>query len=223
VLSDFGADVIKVEPLEGDAYRMLNRTPGLPVMERNFPWELDSRNKRGIALDLKSPEALAVLHKLVAQADVFVTNLPLPARRRLKIGYESLGPLNPRMIYASFTAYGETGPEADKTGFDSTAYWARSGLMDIMRADHTATPARSAAGAASNRKSSPSGPRTLSWSAAPGPARHTSLPRWASRRSPATASACGSIPPSIWSTNWSRRRQRDDPAGWPTNSCTSIW
>jgi len=146
VLSDFGADVIKVEPLEGDAYRELYRMPGLPAIDRNFAWDLDSRNKRSIALDLKSPDAQAVLYRLVEQADVFITNLPLPARGRLNIGYETLGPLNPRMIYASFTAYGETGPEADKTGFDSTAYWARSGLMDLMRADHRTPPARSAAG-----------------------------------------------------------------------------
>ncbi|MFT3804994.1 MAG: CaiB/BaiF CoA-transferase family protein [Burkholderiaceae bacterium] len=146
VLSDFGADVIKIEPLEGDAYRELYRMPGMPAIDRNFAWDLDSRNKRSIALDLKSPDALAVLHKLVAQADVFITNLPLPARSRLNIGYEALGPLNPRMIYASFTAYGENGPEAHKTGFDSTAYWARSGLMDLMRADHRTPPARSVAG-----------------------------------------------------------------------------
>jgi crotonobetainyl-CoA:carnitine CoA-transferase CaiB-like acyl-CoA transferase len=62
------------------------------------------------------------------------------------VGYEDLGPRNPRLIYASFTAYGETGDEADKTGFDATAYWARSGLMDQVRADSTAPPARSVAG-----------------------------------------------------------------------------
>jgi formyl-CoA transferase len=67
-------------------------------------------------------------------------------RRRLRIDHESLGPLNPRLVYASFSAYGESGPEAEKTGFDLTAYWARSGLMDVTKPDHTAEPARSAAG-----------------------------------------------------------------------------
>ncbi|WP_204350975.1 CoA transferase, partial [Serratia marcescens] len=73
--------------------------------------------------------------RLVATADVFITNMPFPVRRKLKTAYEDLAPLNPRLIYASFTAYGETGPEAEKTGFDSTAYWARSGLMDMVRPD----------------------------------------------------------------------------------------
>ena len=69
-------------------------------------------------------------YKLVADADVFITNFPLPVRDRLKMAPEHLLPLNPRLIYASFTAYGEAGEEAAKTGFNSTAYWARTGLMD---------------------------------------------------------------------------------------------
>lgn len=147
VLSDFGADVIKIEPPgEGDAYRNLCQAPGYPVSEHNYAWILESRNKRSIALDLKSPEGLAVLHRLVDQADVFVTNMPLPVRRRLNIRYEDLGPRNSRLIYASFTAYGETGAEAEKTGFDSTAYWARSGLMDNVKPHADAAPARSVAG-----------------------------------------------------------------------------
>ena len=147
ILSDFGADVIKVEPPgEGDTYRNLYKLPGMPVTDLNYPWELASRNKRSLSLDLKSPDGHAVLARLVAQADVFITNLPLPVRRRLKVSWEDLGPLNPRLIYASFTAYGETGDEADKTGFDSTAYWARSGLMDIVRADADTAPARSVPG-----------------------------------------------------------------------------
>ena len=147
VLSDFGADVIKLEPPgEGDSYRNLYKLPGMPVTDHNYPWELASRNKRSLALDLKSEDGLAVLHRLIAQADVFITNLPLPVRRRLKIGFEDLGPLNPRLVYGSFTAYGEVGDEAEKTGFDSTAYWARSGLMDLVRADADAMPARSVPG-----------------------------------------------------------------------------
>lgn len=147
VLSDFGADVIKIEaPGEGDAYRQLFVAPGYPISDLNYPWMLENRNKRSLALDLKSAEGLAVLHRLVDTADVFITNLPLPVRRRLKIGFEQLGPRNPRMIYASFTAYGETGAEAEKTGYDSTAYWARSGLMDNVKPSADAPPARSVAG-----------------------------------------------------------------------------
>ena len=146
ILSDFGADVLKIEPLEGDPHRALYRLPGLAATERNYPWELDARNKRSVAIDLKRPEGLDVLYRLTRGADVFLTNLPLAARARLRIDHESIRALNPRLVYASFTAYGETGPEADKSGFDSTAYWARSGLMDIVRPDHSTPPARSAAG-----------------------------------------------------------------------------
>jgi crotonobetainyl-CoA:carnitine CoA-transferase CaiB-like acyl-CoA transferase len=76
------------------------------------------------------------------QADVFITNLPLPVRARLAIDADTLLALNPRLVVASMTAYGETGPEAPKSGFDVTAYWARAGLMDMVRADHTAPPTR---------------------------------------------------------------------------------
>jgi formyl-CoA transferase len=112
----------------------------------DYYWQLTSRNKRSLALDLKHEAGLAVLYRLVEDADVFVTNFPLPVRDRLKLAPEHLLPLNPRLIYASFTAYGEAGDEAAKTGFDSTAYWARTGLMDAVRADVDTAPARSAPG-----------------------------------------------------------------------------
>lgn len=148
VMADFGADVIKIEPPgEGDMYRsMLTTLPGMPRTDVNFPWEMISRTKRSLCLDLKSPDGKAVLDRLVGDADVFITNLPLPARRRLGIAWEDLRGLNPRLVYGSFTAYGEAGPEADKSGFDSTAYWARSGLMDLVRADASSPPARSVPG-----------------------------------------------------------------------------
>ncbi|MBL8353005.1 MAG: CoA transferase [Burkholderiaceae bacterium] len=146
MLSDFGADVVKVEPPEGDPLRGLYRLPGAPPAELNYAWDLDSRNKRSLVLDLKAPAGQAVLHRLVAQADVFITNLPLAVRRRLALNHEALLPPNPRLVYASLTAYGETGPEAGKAGFDVTAYWARSGLMDLVRADASAAPSRPVAG-----------------------------------------------------------------------------
>src|ERR1019366_2927539 len=105
-----------------------------------------SRNKRSLAIDLKHDDGIAALHRLVASADVFVTNFPLPVRDRLKLSPAHLLPLNPRLIYASFTAYGEAGEEAAKTGFDSTAYWARTGLMDQVRAEPTTPPSRSMPG-----------------------------------------------------------------------------
>jgi formyl-CoA transferase len=147
VLSDFGADVIKIEPPgAGDPYRNLPNLPGYPTGEHNFAWLLEARNKKSIALDLSKPEAQAVLYKLVAEADVFITNMPPPVRAKLGITYDHLAHLNDRLIYASFTGYGEKGEEANKPGFDSNAYWARSGLMDLVRADIDTTPARSVAG-----------------------------------------------------------------------------
>lgn len=147
VLSDFGADVIKIEPPgAGDPYRNLPNLPGYPRSEHNYAWMMESRNKRSLALDLAKPEGKEVLRKLVAEADVFITNFPPPVRARLGITYEDLAPLNERLIYASFTGYGERGAEADKPGFDSNAWWARSGMMDLVRADEESTPARSVAG-----------------------------------------------------------------------------
>jgi crotonobetainyl-CoA:carnitine CoA-transferase CaiB-like acyl-CoA transferase len=144
MLSDFGADVIKIEPPGvGDPWRASQPIPGKTI---DAYWQLTSRNKRSLALDLKHPDGQAVLQRLVGSADVFVTNFPLPVRDRLRMAPDDLMKLNQRLIYASFTAYGEAGEEAAKTGFDSTAYWARTGLMDMVRADSDTVPTRSMPG-----------------------------------------------------------------------------
>ncbi len=144
IMSDFGADVIKIEPPgAGDPWRARSADP---KGGNDYYWQLTSRNKRSLALDLKHQAGIAALYRLVSDADVFVTNFPLPVRERLKVAPANLLPLNPRLIYASFTAYGEAGDEAAKTGFDSTAYWARTGLMDAVRAEERTVPARSAPG-----------------------------------------------------------------------------
>ena len=143
IMSDFGADVIKIEPPgAGDPWRGRS-TSGA---DNDYYWQLTSRNKRSLALDLKHKAGRDILYRLVGDADVFVTNFPLPVRDRLHLAPDDLLPLNPRLIYASFTAYGEAGEEAPKTGFNSTAYWARTGLMDAVRADVDTPPARSAPG-----------------------------------------------------------------------------
>jgi crotonobetainyl-CoA:carnitine CoA-transferase CaiB-like acyl-CoA transferase len=147
VMSDFGAAVIKIEPPGmGDPYRRRAVPPVGPGLAHNPGFVLDGRNKRSLALDLRRVEGQGVLRRLVAAADVFITNYPPPVRRRLGITYEELSPINQRLIYASFTGYGETGPEADKPGFDATAWWARSGLMHLVRAGEDASPARSLPG-----------------------------------------------------------------------------
>jgi crotonobetainyl-CoA:carnitine CoA-transferase CaiB-like acyl-CoA transferase len=146
ILADLGADVVKVEPPEGDPYRHRTGGPGVPESPYNYRWIVDNRSKRGLALDLRRPEGRAVLHRLAAAADVFVTNVPLGSRARLGVGWDDLAPLNPRLIYASLTAYGERGDEAPRGGFDSTALWARTGLMDLVRPAPDAPPSRSLPG-----------------------------------------------------------------------------
>jgi formyl-CoA transferase len=144
ILSDFGADVIKIEPPgAGDPWR---HSPPVPGKTTDYWWQLTSRNKRSLAIDLKHEAGLAVLNRLVSGADVFITNFPHPVRERLKIAPADLLALNPRLVYGSMTAYGETGDEAARQGFDATAYWARTGLMDMVRATGEVDPARSMPG-----------------------------------------------------------------------------
>jgi crotonobetainyl-CoA:carnitine CoA-transferase CaiB-like acyl-CoA transferase len=146
ILADFGADVVKIEPPGGDPYRHRTTGAGVPQSPFNYRWIADNRNKRGLALDLRRPEGRDVLRRLVQRADVFVTNTPLDSRERLCIRWEDLSPLNSRLIYASVTAYGEQGDEAPRGGFDATALWARTGLMDLVRPSPDAPPARSLPG-----------------------------------------------------------------------------
>ena len=146
IMADFGAEVIKVEPPTGDPFRSALGGTRYPVGGLAHSWILDNRNKKGVVLNLKSDEGREVLYKLVADADVFVTNAPQKPRERMRIRYEDLQPLNERLIYASLSAYGETGPEAHRTGFDSTALWARSGLMDLVKPSPDSAPARSLPG-----------------------------------------------------------------------------
>ena len=147
ILSDFGADVIKIEPPgAGDPYRAVPSLPTMPQASENYAWLLASRNKRGLALNLAKPSAQEVVRRLVAETDIFITNFPAVVRKKLGLRYEDLTPLNDGLIYASFTGYGESGEEASKPGFDITAWWARSGLMDGVRTEATAPPARSLTG-----------------------------------------------------------------------------
>jgi crotonobetainyl-CoA:carnitine CoA-transferase CaiB-like acyl-CoA transferase len=133
ILSDFGAEVIKVEPPSGDYWRHGHQVPPQPQAEDAYQWHLNNRNKRGLALDLKSSGAPPVLERLVKWADVLIVNTPHPARKRLKLEYDDVAPWNPRLIYADVTGFGDKGPDADLPGFDITSYWARSGLLSMTR------------------------------------------------------------------------------------------
>jgi crotonobetainyl-CoA:carnitine CoA-transferase CaiB-like acyl-CoA transferase len=138
ILSDFGADVIKVEPPAGDLWRVGYKIPPQPRAKDNYAWHLSNRNKRGLALDLKSPNATAVVERLAKWADVMIVNTPHPARKKLHLEYEDVAKWNSRLIYADLTGFGEKGPDASLPGFDLTAYWSRSGLLS--QTHDTGTP-----------------------------------------------------------------------------------
>ena len=145
ILSDFGADVIKVEPPNGDLWRIGHKIPPQPAAKDAYPFHLANRNKRGLTLDLKSQSAAAVLERLVKWCDVLIVNTPHPARKKLKLEYEDVAAWNPRMIYADLTGFGDKGADANLPGFDITAYWARSGLLSMTR-DAGASPTWPVAG-----------------------------------------------------------------------------
>jgi crotonobetainyl-CoA:carnitine CoA-transferase CaiB-like acyl-CoA transferase len=149
ILSDFGAEVIKVESPSGDMWRHGHQIPPQPQATDAYPWHLANRNKRGITLDLKSPSAAQVLEKLVKWADVLIVNTPHPARKKLKLEYDDVVQWNPRLIYADVTGFGEKGPDASLPGFDITSYWARSGLLSMTR-DAGAPPTWPVAGSGEN-------------------------------------------------------------------------
>src|SRR6201981_1596152 len=149
ILSDFGADVIKVEPPNGELWRHANKMPPQPVSDETYPWHLNNRNKRGVALDLKSPSSRQVIERLVKWAGVLIVNTPHPARARLKLEYQDVVGWNPRLIYADVTGFGDKGPDADLPGFDITSYWARSGLLSMTR-DAGAPPTWPVAGSGDN-------------------------------------------------------------------------
>ena len=136
MLADRGAEVLKIEePVEGDGYRGYPELEFTPTAEVNYTWALDARNKRSLSLNLKTDAGMDILKKLIADCDVYISNQPLPLRRLLNLNYEDIRELNPHMIYASLTPFGEAGPDSDNEAFDLVAYWNRSGLMNYMRPD----------------------------------------------------------------------------------------
>jgi crotonobetainyl-CoA:carnitine CoA-transferase CaiB-like acyl-CoA transferase len=130
LLADWGADVIKLEALTGDPVRGMTN-PGMdgPV---NPPFEMDNRGKRSIAVDLAHPEGRAVAARLLERADVFLSNLRLPALARLGMDADTLTARYPRLIYGRITGYGPEGPDADRAAFDAAAFWSRAGFMATM-------------------------------------------------------------------------------------------
>ena len=131
-LADWGAEVIKVEPLTGEMYRGLVRSQAVDTPPVNWRIQLLNRNKRGLALDLKQKAGKDILYKLTQRSDVFMSNYELSALKKLKMDYTTLSKINPRLIYGVLTGYGTVGPDRNERGFDYAAAWARSGLMHLM-------------------------------------------------------------------------------------------
>jgi crotonobetainyl-CoA:carnitine CoA-transferase CaiB-like acyl-CoA transferase len=130
VMSDFGAEVFKIErPDGGDLWRLFPHLPGSAKSELNWAWVLTGRNKKSVALDLGTPEGYEALIRLVRTADVFVTNYQPQLLTKFHLTWDELRAINERLIFAHLTGYGEEGEDAGLPAFDALAYWARSGLM----------------------------------------------------------------------------------------------
>jgi len=137
-LGDWGAEVIKVEPLSGEMARGIRRTGGAdrvkqyPGGEVHWIFQMLNRNKRGIALDLKQAPGQQALLSLVQSSDVFITNYEQQTLKRLGADYASLSEANSRLVYALLTGYGTRGSDKDERGFDFAAAWARGGMQYVI-------------------------------------------------------------------------------------------
>ena len=131
ILADWGADVIKIEPPEGDPARRFNKILG-GDLPSNPPFELDNRSKRSIVLDIATEEGQATALQLLDEADVFVTNIRLAGLERIGLGPDALLARNPRLVYGLVTGFGMGGPDSDRAAFDIAAYWARGGIASLL-------------------------------------------------------------------------------------------
>jgi crotonobetainyl-CoA:carnitine CoA-transferase CaiB-like acyl-CoA transferase len=148
LLADQGAEVVKIEAVgSGDPYRSLVIGDGRELSNINLAMELNNRGKKSIALDLKSPAGREVFFDLIRTADVFLTGLRPKALTSLKLDVDDVRAVNPKIIYARGNGLGFRGPEANKPGFDSSAFWARGGVAHVMtRPGQPITPSRPALG-----------------------------------------------------------------------------
>lgn len=131
ILADWGAEVIKIEGVNGDPFRYFLSGIGLEP-NSNPLFQLDNRGKRSIALDLKTPRGLDLLNELIEGADVFVTNFRQPVLERFELDYETLAKRHPRLVYSLVTGYGLSGEERDRASFDLGAFWARAGIAGSL-------------------------------------------------------------------------------------------
>lgn len=130
MLADWGADVIKVEAPKGDPFRKTGNNMGVPTEEDFNPlWNFLNSNKRGISVDLKTPEGAEIMDKLLSKANVFVTSFRTGALERLGLDYETMSKKYPHIVWGQINGFGDYGHDKDNPGFDTVAFWARSGAM----------------------------------------------------------------------------------------------
>lgn len=142
ILADMGADVIKVEPLSGDAVRGLIRPPKVEgdAADIDFSFTVDNRGKKSVAIAFNEPAGADVMRRLVSGADIFLCNL-LPDRQlRYGLDPETLLAETPRLVHATLTGYGLVGPDADRPGFDLTTFFGRGAITDSMSEPGAAAP-----------------------------------------------------------------------------------
>ncbi len=135
ILADLGARVIKIEPLSGDPMRDMGRPAkkGEGRIDYDFQFDVDNRGKQSLQLDLASPKGVEIVHRLCANAQVFLCNLLPQRQQKFSMDSSSLFQINPGLVHATLTGYGTSGPDAWRPGYDVTAFFGRSGLYDAMR------------------------------------------------------------------------------------------
>ena len=133
-LSDLGAEVVKIEPLTGDPWRLtgISYVASRFTHDENPVFDIYNAGKKLISMNLKTPEGQEIFHKLLAESDIFLTNNREAALKRMAVSYEDLREQYPRLIYAQVTGFGEKGPDKDIPAFDTTAFWSRTGFMRDM-------------------------------------------------------------------------------------------
>ncbi len=133
MMSDLGADVVKIENLSGDPWRFAGASMGMPMEENENPcFDFYNTGKKDIAVNLKTDDGMKVLLQLLEKADVFITNTRLKSLKKLGIDYESIHKKYPALIYGTISGYGDKGPDAEKPGFDNVAFWCVPGYMSDM-------------------------------------------------------------------------------------------
>lgn len=130
ILSDWGAEVIKIEPPKGDPIRGFFGTIGTDIKD-NPVFDFDNRGKKSIVIDTSQKDGQDLLRKMVEDADVFLTNVRPGGLERSGLDYDSLKTINPKLVYCSLTGYGLQGEDADRPGFDIASFWSRTGVAKL--------------------------------------------------------------------------------------------